>query len=86
MNLFCPDPTAGPLVNVLLLGSNRPTVVEKEGTNTTRPSGTGLGLAIVHKFILAHQGDVRLLSDGEEEHSGGAIFEVRLPVSGGEES
>ena len=53
---------------------------------TTRPSGTGLGLAIVHKFILAHQGDVRLLSDGEEEHSGGAIFEIRLPVSGGEES
>ena len=53
---------------------------------TTRPSGTGLGLAIVHKFILAHQGDVRLLSDGEEELSGGAIFEIRLPVSGGEES
>ena len=43
-------------------------------------------MAIVHKFILAHQGDVRLLSDGEEEHSGGAIFEIRLPVSGGEES
>lgn len=53
---------------------------------TTRPSGTGLGLAIVHKFILAHQGDVRLLSDGAEADACGAIFEVRLPVSGGEES
>ncbi|MEL6743397.1 MAG: ATP-binding protein, partial [Planctomycetota bacterium] len=53
---------------------------------TTRPSGTGLGLAIVHKFILAHQGDVRLLSAGEEADPCGAIFEVRLPVSGGEES
>ena len=53
---------------------------------TTRPSGTGLGLAIVHKFIFAHQGDVRLLSDGAEADACGAIFEVRLPVSGGEES
>ena len=53
---------------------------------TTRPTGTGLGLAIVHKFILAHQGDVRLLSESAEAGSSGATFEIRLPVSGGEES
>jgi signal transduction histidine kinase len=53
---------------------------------TTRPTGTGLGLAIVHKFILAHQGDVRLLSETAEAGGSGATFEIRLPVSGGEES
>ena len=53
---------------------------------TTRPTGTGLGLAIVHKFIAAHQGDVRLLPVGSEEGILGAVFDVRLPVPGGEES
>ena len=67
------------------MGLGFPRIVRIGSSNpfyTTRPSGTGLGLAIVHKFILAHQGDVRLLSDGEEELSGGAIlkFDCRFPA------
>jgi hypothetical protein len=38
VNLYCPVPMLGPLVNVLVLGSNSPTVAELKGTNTTRPS------------------------------------------------
>ena len=45
---------------------------------TTRAKGTGLGLAIVRKNVELHGGTVVAL-----EHTGGAVFRVELPLTGG---
>lgn len=43
---------------------------------TTRTSGTGLGLAVVQAVVTSHQGSVRCTASP----SGGARFEIRLPI------
>lgn len=43
---------------------------------TTRTSGTGLGLAVVQAVVTSHQGTVRCTASA----SGGARFEIRLPI------
>lgn len=43
---------------------------------TTRTSGTGLGLAVVQAVVTSHQGAVRCTASP----SGGARFEIRLPI------
>lgn len=45
---------------------------------TTRNTGTGLGLAIVHRIVDAHAGAIGVHNDPV---SGGAVFELSLPVS-----
>jgi len=45
---------------------------------TTKPTGTGLGLPICRQIIAAHGGDIAV-AGGE---SGGAVFQVDLPVHG----
>ena len=48
---------------------------------TTKSRGTGLGLAIVRQTIRHHDGDVT----ASNRPDGGAVFEIRLPLSGGRE-
>ncbi|MDH5232726.1 MAG: HAMP domain-containing histidine kinase, partial [Gammaproteobacteria bacterium] len=38
--------------------------------------GSGLGLSIVREFVQAHQGSIAVIND---EHKGGAHFQVKLP-------
>ncbi len=45
---------------------------------TSKPSGTGLGLAICQRIVFEHGGEVSY----RPATKGGAVFEVRLPVSG----
>lgn len=47
---------------------------------TTKPNGMGMGLAISQRIIEAHAGSIR----ADNQASGGAIFHVTLPVSGGD--
>ena len=47
---------------------------------TTRATGTGLGLAIVHRIVDAHGGSISVHNEG------GAVFEIRLPAAGPEET
>ncbi len=44
---------------------------------TTKERGTGLGLAISQRIVAAHQGEMRISSEGGK----GTVFEVRLPVA-----
>ncbi|HEX9631940.1 MAG TPA: ATP-binding protein [Gemmatimonadales bacterium] len=43
---------------------------------TTRPGGTGVGLAVARRIVLAHRGEITLLS----EPGHGTTAEVRLPI------
>ncbi|MDQ0512475.1 PAS domain-containing sensor histidine kinase [Ancylobacter amanitiformis] len=52
-----------------------------EGFFTTKEGGLGMGLAICHTLIEAHAGTI----SGANRDGPGAVFEVRLPVSCGEE-
>lgn len=45
---------------------------------TTKAKGTGLGLAIVHRIVVEHGGEIR----HRVPPTGGAEFEVLLPVAG----
>jgi len=49
---------------------------------TTRAAGTGLGLAIVHRIVDAHAGTINAWND---ERTGGAVFELLLPLSAGQD-
>jgi nitrogen fixation/metabolism regulation signal transduction histidine kinase len=49
-----------------------------EPYNTTKQHGTGLGLAIVQRIIVEHGGDIVY----RDAPSGGALFEVSLPIAG----
>lgn len=45
---------------------------------TSKPTGTGLGLAICQRIVFEHGGEISY----RPATKGGAVFEVRLPVSG----
>lgn len=45
---------------------------------TTKAEGTGLGLAIVERIVVEHGGEITF----EDAGSGGALFVVKLPLSG----
>lgn len=45
---------------------------------TTRSEGTGLGLSVARQIVTAHNGSIT----AERNPEGGAIFRVRLPLSG----
>jgi signal transduction histidine kinase/CheY-like chemotaxis protein len=51
---------------------------QADGSTTRVHSGLGLGLSIVKSLVEAHDGSVRVHSDGEGR---GATFVVRLPVA-----
>jgi signal transduction histidine kinase/CheY-like chemotaxis protein len=51
---------------------------QADGSTTRVHSGLGLGLSIVKSLVEAHDGSVRVHSDGEGH---GATFVVRLPVA-----
>ena len=70
---------------VLLVGDNGPGVAPEDRDrvfdlfHSERRGGTGLGLAIVRRIAATHGGDARVRENG----SGGATFEVVLPLARG---
>jgi two-component system sensor histidine kinase HydH len=45
---------------------------------TTKPDGNGLGLWIAQQIVTAHRGEIKVTNSPGH----GAIFTIRLPVSG----
>ena len=48
---------------------------------TTKAEGTGLGLAIVERIVVEHGGEITF-EDAPTQGAGGAVFVVKLPLSG----
>lgn len=49
---------------------------------TTKNAGTGLGLAMVHKIVVAHKGEMDVVSrEGSEDQPGLTIFRIWLSVA-----
>ncbi len=48
----------------------------EQGSRTRK--GLGIGLALVHNFVTAHEGTIRVASEGPGH---GSVFTVRLPIS-----
>lgn len=58
--------------------SEQDTIFERyyRGTNTSNETGSGLGMAIANDIVLAHDGDIYLIS----EENKGTIFFIALPI------
>jgi len=49
---------------------------------TTKAEGTGLGLAIVERIVVEHGGEITFEDAPTHQGAGGALFVVKLPLSG----